>query len=76
MAALSGKKSLAKRAKRKALVSRVTSHAVRLFSALAVGLVKVWHRNHAFIISESDLVGLTIDQLNEWVNEKEIQSLD
>lgn len=81
--ALSGKKSSAKhynkyymkakktsgtaaRAKKKKVIKAV----ITVFEKLARGLVKVWHQNHSFIISKEDAINLTLDQLNELVNEK------
>lgn len=45
--------------------------AIRVFSKLAQGLVKVWHQNRSFIITKEDAMKLTLEQLEALVNSKQ-----
>lgn len=60
------KRSTASKASKKKILKAV----ITVFEKLAVGLVKVWHQNHSFIISKEDAINLTIDQLNDLVESK------
>lgn len=57
-------------AQRKARREKIVKVAIQVFTSLARGLVKVWHKNHSFIISKEDLTSLTLEQLEQLVNEK------
>lgn len=56
---------------RKARRKKVVKKVIRVFTEAAIGLVKVWHKNKSFRISEADAVNLTFEQLQALAGEKE-----
>lgn len=64
------KTKTAKVARRK----KIVAVAMRVFGKLAEGLVKVWHKNHSFIISKEDAINLTLEQLEQLVKQKDALS--
>lgn len=56
-------------AQKKARREKVIKAGIKVFQSLARGLVKVWFANKSFIITKEDAINLTLEQLNDLVNE-------